>query len=128
MEIPVRLSGGASQREGRVEISFRGQWGGICLYEWDVHEAEVVCRQLGFHNGTSMVVAGAYFKDDDLPAYLTGLKCRGNESKLVDCEGENPLRFGKDYCLSRDVAGVTCRPGEFTSKTSSNIQIANHMK
>ena len=34
--------------EGRVEICFRGQWGRICNNSWDYHDAEVVCRQLGF--------------------------------------------------------------------------------
>ena len=120
VELPVRLTGGASQREGRLEISFRGQWGGICLYRWDVHEADVVCRQLGFHNGTSMVVAGAYFKEDDLQAFLSGLACQGNESKLVRCGENESIRFGKGYgyCSSSSLAGVSCLPGEFMSNKS----------
>lgn len=33
---------------GNVEIFHSGRWGVICDDEWDSHEAEVVCRQLGY--------------------------------------------------------------------------------
>ena len=44
----VRLRGGTSIREGRVEICIGGVWGTICDTYWDSREAKVVCRQLGF--------------------------------------------------------------------------------
>ena len=44
----IRLRGGTSVREGRVEICISGVWGTICDSLWDSREARVVCRQLGF--------------------------------------------------------------------------------
>ena len=44
----VRLAGGKSGYEGRVEICSNGVWGTVYGGGWDVHEAIVVCRQLGF--------------------------------------------------------------------------------
>lgn len=44
----VRLTGGLSSREGRVEISYRGRWGTVCDDAWDERAATVVCRMLDY--------------------------------------------------------------------------------
>ena len=44
----VRLVGGNSSSEGRVEMCYGGVWGSICYAGWSNLDAAVVCRQLGF--------------------------------------------------------------------------------
>ena len=44
----LRLVGGPSNREGRVEMCYRGVWGAISDLEWNNQAAAVTCRQLGF--------------------------------------------------------------------------------
>ena len=45
----VRLVGGTSQYEGRVEVCINNNvWGTVCDNSWGSPDATVVCRQLGY--------------------------------------------------------------------------------
>ena len=44
----LRLVGGHSSTEGRVEICIYNAWRTICDDGWDDDNAKVVCRQLGY--------------------------------------------------------------------------------
>ena len=44
----VRLVGGPTEKEGRVEICVNRRWGSACSSNWDNREASVTCKQLGY--------------------------------------------------------------------------------
>ena len=44
----IRLVGGPTSEEGRVDICSNGNWTQICDSSWTVMDANVACRQLGF--------------------------------------------------------------------------------
>ena len=50
ISVSVRLGGnGSSSKDGYVEgLGFNGQWGGICDDNFDINDAHVICRMLGY--------------------------------------------------------------------------------
>ena len=44
----MKLVGGQSTYEGRVEVCLSQRWGTICDYGWSEADGLVVCKQLGY--------------------------------------------------------------------------------
>lgn len=52
----VRLAEGHhSVYEGSVEVCLDGMWITVCNSAWDVNDATVVCRQLGYEGGQRLL-------------------------------------------------------------------------
>ena len=43
----VRLQGGATATQGRVEICRENIWTSVCAQDWDTDYAELICSELG---------------------------------------------------------------------------------
>ena len=109
-ELPVRLFGGlVSNKSGRVEVSYGGAWFGICPEQWDLADATVVCKQLGFQDSK-------YFKESARVSYPKGHEERFNLISEVNCTGEETniglcgRVYAKHGCASKDYATVRCAP------------------
>ncbi|XP_022110233.1 deleted in malignant brain tumors 1 protein-like [Acanthaster planci] len=76
----VRLMDGSSSSEGRVEVYYQGDWGTVCDDLFDIQDATVICRQLGFPGAVRAVSAAAEFSVGDGPILLDNLECTGRES------------------------------------------------
>lgn len=85
----VRIQGGPNAQEGRVEIFLRGQWGTVCnSYSWDLLDAIVVCRQLGYLTAVAVTPRHA-FNSGRLPVRLDSVACSGYEKTLTQCSARN---------------------------------------
>ena len=102
MEYDLRLVNGSSYLEGRVEVWLNGAWGTVCDDEWDIDDAIVVCRQLGYGRASS-ALRSAHFGPGSGAIVFDDVDCSGFEIKLQEC----PKSTHAD-CLHSEDAGVVC--------------------
>ena len=99
---------------GRVEVFFYGQWGTICDYGWDIRDARVVCRQLGYKDAVRILLR------QNVPSgsgriWLDYVRCTGSEQSISSCP-HSP--WGNNNCRHSADAGVECSlEGESVSDT-----------
>ena len=105
VEGSVRLVGGTTPLEGRVEVFLRGHWGTVCDSYWDFVDAIVVCRQLG----NLQAVEGprsSFFGAGSGPSWYSSLSCTGTEHNLTECS--NSISNTGSACPHSRDAGAVC--------------------
>ncbi|XP_072174259.1 scavenger receptor cysteine-rich domain-containing protein DMBT1-like [Diadema setosum] len=100
----IRLAGGPSAREGRVEIFYDGAWGTVCDDFWDLNDAHVVCRMLGYPSARR-AVSRAYFGEGQGQIVFDDVQCEGSEQNLTECRHDGYLEHN---CRHSEDAGVEC--------------------
>ena len=81
--MPIRLRGSHSSNMGRIEVHYAGTWGSVYASGWDIKDATVACRQLGYHSAS--VSGNRIFCSSDIPMWFTNFKCFGDETSLEQC-------------------------------------------
>ncbi|XP_033104713.1 neurotrypsin-like [Anneissia japonica] len=103
----VRLAGGSTIYEGRVEIYYNGEWGTVCNDRWDLDDALVVCRELGYGYPVQTLIYG-YQGDTYQNILLDEVDCSGWESRLSSCS--HPA-LGEHDCAHIEDVAIECSPG-----------------
>ncbi|XP_069106281.1 uncharacterized protein [Argopecten irradians] len=81
----VRLVGGPSCFQGRVEVRNKGVWGSVCAsMDWSPKEATVVCDMLGLSSGNAAPGVDMMM-EGNTQVWLAGVTCDGDETSLSDC-------------------------------------------
>eukprot|EP00057_Strongylocentrotus_purpuratus_P019283 XP_011673757.1 PREDICTED: deleted in malignant brain tumors 1 protein-like [Strongylocentrotus purpuratus] len=102
--LDIRLIGGPDSYSGRVEVGYHGVWGTVCDDGWDIQDAEVVCRMLGFQNAVR-AVGNAEYGEGSGSIFLDDVQCLGTERDLAECSHG---RYGIHNCGHSEDAGAVC--------------------
>ncbi|XP_040275435.1 lysyl oxidase homolog 3 isoform X4 [Bufo bufo] len=110
-EKTIRLAGGRSQQEGRVEVLWgpRGEerWGFVCGEGWGTREAAVVCQQLGLGFVSSALQETWYWDASNVTEMImSGVRCSGTEMTLQQCSRHKSVSCKNT--ATRHAAGVIC--------------------
>ena len=129
----MRLVGGETEAEGRVEICINRRWGTMCDNEWTEKHTAVVCRHLGFsgviggngafHERIQLILcnlflftitsASAYYTSERFgegtgPIFMDYINCTGSEFRIYRKCSYFTHYYG---CSHNDDVGVQCQPG-----------------
>jgi len=100
---PIELHGGDSYSYGHVFArNTAGFFGPVCDDLWDDRDARVVCRQLGFHNGSAE--RGSRFGRVPDTFAFDNVRCEGDEDAIQEC----PHRIVDNCSGTHEGAGVRC--------------------
>ncbi|XP_071502324.1 scavenger receptor cysteine-rich domain-containing protein DMBT1-like [Diadema antillarum] len=118
----VRLSRVNSYYQGVVEIYFDGTWNSICDDDWDIIDAGVVCRMLGFL-GAEEAISLERLEGTLGRILLDHIQCDPEDEDILDCSHSG--LFGHN-CARRKIAGVVCSQEvrDISRMHSSRIGIA----
>ncbi|XP_038548457.1 scavenger receptor cysteine-rich type 1 protein M130-like [Micropterus salmoides] len=99
----VRLVNGTRLCSGRLEVKSNHLWSSVCEDDFNLQDAEVVCRELGC--GAPSVLQGALYAGVEGPMRTKEFQCEGHESALLDCGSSGSAR---DTCSSGKSVELTC--------------------
>ena len=112
----VRLVGGSTDLEGRVEIYHNSEWGTVCDDRFASDDAAVVCRQLGLTGGEARREAA--FGEGTGTIWMDDVQCDGTESRLADCL---TVGWGVHNCRHSEDVGVSCGAATGLSPDSATL-------
>uniref|UniRef100_A0A3B5PQV6 SRCR domain-containing protein n=1 Tax=Xiphophorus maculatus TaxID=8083 RepID=A0A3B5PQV6_XIPMA len=100
----VRLVQGTNRCSGRLEVKTDQSWSSVCETDFDLHYAEVVCREIGC--GPPSVHQGALYGEAEAPVGSREFLCEGSESALLNCSSRKSS--GRNSCSPGQAVGLTC--------------------
>ncbi|XP_076766657.1 C-type lectin domain-containing protein bark beetle [Xylocopa sonorina] len=108
--VPVRLLGGKTNLEGRLQVKMNEKWGTVCNYGWTIRDAALVCHQLGLTLDPDnwlmerSQIPNAGINEDIV---LSNVRCTEDDNDISKCRAETEQNF-EHSCTHENDVGVRC--------------------
>ncbi|XP_031785209.1 protein bark beetle isoform X2 [Nasonia vitripennis] len=109
-KVPVRLLGGKTSHEGRLQVRVGEKWGTVCNYGWTMRDAALVCHQLGL----TLDPDNWYMERNQIPSagtnediILSNVQCTEDDIDVSRCKAETMDEF-ENSCTHENDVGVRC--------------------
>lgn len=100
----IKSVGSSSDAQGLVEMYLDDQWTMVCNNGWDLEDASIVCKQLGFQSAGSVMPLSPDGSSDG--PFVDAVDCPSSVTSLVSC---HYTLLGEDQrCPGDTYAGVEC--------------------
>ena len=92
-----------------MEVNYNGVWGTVCDDFWDLNDAQVVCRELGFGEAVA-AKHNAFYGWGRGQTWLDDVNCVGTEGTVGNCSHRG---WGIEDCSHSEDASVDCTAGTY---------------
>ncbi|XP_064397908.1 neurotrypsin-like isoform X3 [Halichondria panicea] len=116
----LRLVGGSSHNEGRVEVCSNGRWGTVCGDGWTEREAALVCSRLGYPTLNATL---SNFGEGSGPLYDITCRSTGSDDQecipMITTDSSSCAHVGVRCLLFTDAGAVSSQQNEGATCESS---------
>ncbi|WAR22473.1 DMBT1-like protein [Mya arenaria] len=105
--LDIRLAGGNSNLDGRVERRVNGIWGTVCRDKFDMNDAQVVCKMLSSDLSAIQVISNTNYGPGTGPIFYNQLHCSGSETSIDECSS-----ITGEQCEHYQDVAIVCSEGQ----------------
>lgn len=108
----VRLVGGASNEEGRLQVKIGDRWGSVCSEGWTIQSAAVACHQMGLVlNPRDWFIEPSQLQSPigtEDPVLMSHVDCSDWDTDIRSCFHRSTVNRTENYCAHDMDVGLKC--------------------
>ena len=108
---PVRLVGGLTDHEGRLQVNIDGQWGTVCDFEWTIQSAAIACQQMGLvlnPEDWKILPSDMPREGTNDPILMTYVRCNDLDTDIRKCKRAEHIADFVNSCSHEFDVGLRC--------------------
>ena len=107
----VRLVGGHTVREGRLQVNIEGEWGSVCDFGWTIESAAMACQQMGYVLNPEDWMLERFevpAATESEPILMSNIRCGELETDIRKCKKSERSDDFVNSCTHEYDVGLKC--------------------